>query len=328
MKDELVADTRWIGPHGIGRFAREVLVRIPHRPLPLGGRPTDPLDPFRVGLYLFRARPRLYFSPGFNPPWPPRGSFVLTVHDLIPLRFGSSFHRTYFHTLLRPALKRARRVLTVSEFSRREIAAWAGLPPEKVVVVGGGVGEAFRPEGPKGDLGFPYLLYVGAHKPHKNLERLVEAFALARLPGVRLALTGRPEEALLLRAKAHGVEGRLVFLGLVPEEELPALYRGALALVFPSLYEGFGLPPLEAMACGTPVVASNRASIPEVVGDAGLLVDPYQVEALAEALRRVVEDEPLRAELRAKGLARSRLFSWDGVAERVKATLCEAMEEG
>ena len=155
----------------------------------------------------------------------------------------------------------------------------------------------------------------------------MQAFALARLEGVRLVFTGEASKRFLELAQAHGVAEKITFLGLVPDSKLPALYRGALAFVFPSLYEGFGLPPLEAMACGTPVVASDRTAIPEVVGDAALLVDPYDPEMLAQALRRVVEDEVLRSELKTRGLIRAKLFSWDKVVLKVQTVLMEAMEE-
>jgi glycosyltransferase involved in cell wall biosynthesis len=216
-------------------------------------------------------------------------------------------------------------VLTVSEFSKQEILEWAGLPEEKVLVVGNGVGSEFSPEGKRHVPGYPYLFYVGNFKPHKNLERLLKAFARSGLPGeVRLLCTGNPDEPSLRLIRDMGLENCVIFKGVIPDEELPAYYRGALALVFPSLYEGFGLPALEAMACGTPVVTSGITALPEVVGDAAVVVDPYDVESIAWGIRRVVEDNTLREELCRKGIERAKHFSWDRTAELTWKVLQEA----
>jgi glycosyltransferase involved in cell wall biosynthesis len=216
-------------------------------------------------------------------------------------------------------------VLTVSEFSKQEILEWAGLPEEKVLVVGNGVGSEFSPEGKRHVPGYPYLFYVGNLKPHKNLQRLLEAFARSGLSGeVRLLCTGNLDESSLRLIRDKGLDNCVIFKGIIPDEELPAYYRGALALVFPSLYEGFGLPALEAMACGTPVVTSGITALPEVVGDAAVVVDPYDVESIVWGIRRVVEDSTLREELRRKGLERAKQFSWDRTAELIWKVLQEA----
>lgn len=329
----ILADTRWIGFHGIGRFAREVIARIPHlSPLPASLPLLHPFEALWLSTLLLRMRPRVYFSPGFNPPlWSPV-PVVFTIHDLIHLRFPeetNALKRAYYRFVVRPAAVRAYRVLTVSEFSRREILEWARLPEEKVVVVGNGVGPEFSPQGKRHEPGYPYVFYVGNTKPHKNFHRLLEAFARSELLGeVRLVCTGTPSQRVLGLIQELGLEQHVVFAGTIPDEELPAYYRGALALVFPSLYEGFGLPALEAMACGTPVVTSSVTSLPEVVGDAAVLVDPYDVESIAWGVRRVVEDSSLRKELRRKGLKRAKQFSWDKTAELTWQVLQEAAQEG
>jgi len=168
-------------------------------------------------------------------------------------------------------------------------------------------------------------LYVGNRKPHKNLARLLQGFAHSGLRrDLCLVLTGMPEAALSQQVMALQLQDRVVYAGHLTEPELAAYYRGAVAVVCPSLYEGFGLPPLEAMACGTPVVTSNRTALPEVVGEAAMLVDPYDVEALAWGIRRVVDDQGLRQALAHQGLVRAQQFTWEQTAARVWQVLQEA----
>lgn len=325
----LSVDSRWVGPHGIGRFAQEVLARLPGKPLRSPFSPLSPLDPLALSAALWLRRPAVFFSPGFNPPlWSPV-PFVFTIHDLIHLHVPEELSRlkaAYYRFVVRPAARRAFRVLTVSEYSKTQIVRWAGVKPDQVVVVGNGVDLAFSPDGPAYDPGYPYILYVGNRKPHKNLPRLLEAFAqvAAEQPELHLLLSGAPDDETRHQALRLGIYHRVVFAGHIPEAQLPALYRGAALLTLPSLYEGFGLPPLEAMACGTPVVVSDTTSLPEVVGEAGVLVDPQSVPSIADGLRRALTDSDLRERLRAAGLERARQFSWDRVAERVRRVLAEA----
>lgn len=329
MKDcNFLVDKRWVGPHGIGRFAREVAARLDHAES-LSGLPLlHPLEPFWISVRIWRRSPRVYFSPGFNPPLFSSVPFVFTLHDLIHLEVpeeASLPKRAYYRLLVKPAARRAFRVLTVSEYSRQRILDWAGLAPEQVIVVGNGVDAAFGPVGRRHSPGYPYVLYFWNGKPHKNAGRLLEAFA--RLPDgqVRLLISSAPDLELRHQALRLGIAHRVVFAGGIPEAELPDYYRGALALAFPTLYEGFGLPALEAMACGAPVLTSNVTSLPEVVGDAAVLVDPYDVESIAEGLRRVVSDEQLRQDLRARGLVRAGQFSWDETGTRVRRVLEQAV---
>jgi glycosyltransferase involved in cell wall biosynthesis len=325
----MLADHRWLGAHGIGRFAGEVLGRLPEfRPVPASWAPLHPLDSARLSWVLWRLRPKVYFSPGFNPPlWSPI-PFVFTLYDLIHIRFpaeASLTKQVYYRLVVRPAIHRAYRVLTVSMYTKQEILAWAGVPDEHVVVVGCGVGSVFCPEGRRYAPGYPYIFYVGNRKPHKNLVRLLQGFARSGLrKDIRLILTGAPEVALGQEINIAKLQDRVIYAGQLTDTDLAAYYRGALALVCPSLYEGFGLPPLEAMACGTPVVTSNLTALPEVVGDAAVLVDPCNVEAIAWGIQRVVEDSMLRQALYYKGLARAKQFTWEQTAERVWQVLQEA----
>ncbi len=314
----VLSDARWRGAHGIGRFASEVLRRLPgHRWLKSGPKPLSLADPLWLAFQVRRLRPRAYFSPGFNPPPACPVPFVFTIHDLIQIRFAgvvSPAKRLYYECVVKPACRRAFRVLTVSEHSRLEILDWSGIPEDRVVVVGNGVGHPFLPDGPRYEPGFPYLLYVGNLRPHKNVGRLWEAFQGLRCPSLRLVLAGP--------RFAPNFEGsRVRFVGNPTDEELARLYRGALLVVVPSLVEGFGLPALEAMACGTPVLASRAASLPEVVGDAGAYMDPLDVADIRRKLDCLLGDPSRRSMMRERGIRRASLFSWTSVAEKVEAIL-------
>jgi glycosyltransferase involved in cell wall biosynthesis len=323
---EILYDARWVGNHGIGRFAGELQKMIPSLiPFQVGRRPWHPLDPVLLGATLCLRKPKLFFSPGYNPPlgWP--GRFVFTLHDLNHLCVSdnsSAMKRAYYRHIIRPACHRAECVLTVSEYSKQEIAAWAKVKEEKIVNVGNGVGPPFSAIGPKYEPGYPYLLYVGSRKPHKNLFRLLQAYSLSHLQkDVRLLVSGQPDQGIVGEINRLGLEGDVCFHDWSADGELSDAYRGAIAFVFPSLYEGFGLPPLEAMACGVPVLTSRVCSLPEVVGAAAILVDPLDVEEIAAGLRRLVDDSELRALLRERGLIRSKGFSWEETARRTSRAL-------
>jgi glycosyltransferase involved in cell wall biosynthesis len=328
----ILVDARWLdsgGPRnvrGLARVAQEIARRLPQLErleprLPL----LHPAETIWLTALLARRRPSVFYSPGFNAPPTCPVPFVLTVYDLIHLEVpeeSSRAKRLYYRLHVRPAVRRARAVLTGSDYSRARIVEWSGVDADRVVVVRGAAGAEFTPDGDRHEPGYPYLLYVGNHKPHKNLSRLVRALAELRDgSSLRLVLVGPVERELLEVAGSVAVADRLVFLGDVPDERLPALYRGANAFVFPSLHEGFGLPPLEAMACGTPVVSSLATSLAEVVGDAAVAVDPLDVGSIAAGIDGIVGDEQLRRQLRARGLARAASFSWDETARRTLQAL-------
>jgi glycosyltransferase involved in cell wall biosynthesis len=328
----IYADQRWIGDHGIGRFARHVLTGLDYYPVPLGGHPAAPLDAWRLARALGGlTRNDLFFSPGYNSPLYCASPFIFTIHDLSHIycpENSSPLVRLYYATVLKRACHRALRILTVSEFTRVQIIEWAGVPGERVCNVSCGVDSAYCPEGDSYGLPFPYLLCVSNRKRHKNEFRVVEAYAKAGLgTEVRLVFAGNPTNKLMDCIERHRVTPFVHFTGRVPEEKLPLLYRGAEALVFPSLYEGFGLPVLEAMACGVPVVTSNSTALPEVAGDAALLVEPTSVKEISEAVKRIVSDTSLRQRLRAGGLKRSAQFSWKNTAAEVRELLCQSATE-
>jgi glycosyltransferase involved in cell wall biosynthesis len=323
----MLVDARWLesggrrNVRGLARVGQEIARRLPQLDRLEGGLPLlHPAEAVWLTGVLARRRPDVFYSPGFNAPPTCPVPFVFTVFDLIHLHVreeSGAGRRLYYQWHVRPAVRRARAVLTGSEFSRARLIEWSGVDAERVVVIHGAAGDEFTPDGDAHEPGYPYLLYVGNHKPHKNLARLVRALAtLRKRRSLRLLLVGPIEPELLGLARTHGVADRVVFLGEVPDDRLPALYRGAAAFVFPSLHEGFGLPPVEAMACGTPVVSSLATSLSEVVGDAALAVDPLDVESIADGIDRVMGDDQLRARLRERGFAQAARFSWDETARR------------
>jgi glycosyltransferase involved in cell wall biosynthesis len=314
-------------------------VRVDWRPE--AARPYSVSELWRLALAARRDGADLYHAPHYVcPPLLPCPA-VITVHDLIHLRLPTRHrHRLaplYARVMLRLAVRRARRLITVSESTRRDLVARLGARPERIRVIPNGVGTEFRPAGDPGvlrealaalDVCPPYFLFVGNPLPHKNLPRLLDAFrgldpALGRLVlvGIPRAARGRVD-ALCARRQ---LGPRVSVLAPVSPTALARLYQGALAVVVPSLWEGFGLVALESMACGAPVIAAARGGLPEVVGDAGVLVDPGDVDALREAMYTLAVREPLRAALRVRGLARARAFSWRHVAEATNAVYQEAL---
>lgn len=251
---------------------------------------------------------------------------VFTLHDLIHLRIkeeSSIGKRLYYKAVVKPAAGGAARVLTDTAFSKSEILEWTGLPEHLVEVVGAGVSEAFRKDGPVRQSSAPYFLFVGSRKPHKNLPRVLEAFARSGLSRhVRLALTGDADGLTLRAAAKLGIDSALEFLGCISDDDLAACYRGAVALAAPSLYEGFGIPPVEALACGCPVLAAAPAQR-EVLGDAALFVDPGNTDEISSAMLALMAPGT-RQRLAALGLRRCRQFSWDKTADKVRAVLAEA----
>jgi glycosyltransferase involved in cell wall biosynthesis len=325
----IYADQRWIGNHGIGRFARHVLASLDYQPVPLASNPAKPLDSWALARVLAGlSRNDVFFSPGYNTPLFCPCPFVFTIHDLGHIHFPENRNpliQLYYATIVKRACHRAALILTVSDFTRGQIIDWSGAPPEKVVNVGCGVDPEYKPEGDSYELAFPYFLCVSNRRRHKNELRVVEAFGQAGLdPRIHLVFTGEPTVELQRVIQTYSVSQRIDFVGMVPEARLPSLYRGSEALIFPSLFEGFGLPVLEAMACGTPVVTASVTALPEVAGDAALLVDPTSVEQIAGAMERIISDTSLRVQLRERGLARAAQFSWLRSAASVQKLLTGA----
>ncbi|MCA1594639.1 MAG: glycosyltransferase family 4 protein, partial [Acidobacteria bacterium] len=271
-----------------------------------------------------------YTAPPFAP-----CPVVATIHDLSFEHLPATFKRRsrmQLRLTVRRTARAAAHIITPSEFTRRDIVNTYAIRPERVSVIKLAASPTFKPANPEEverarrryGIEGEYILAVGSIQPRKNLARLIGAYADLRrerssdklpqlvLVGKKAWLYGQTLRAL----EERGVSDSTILTGYVSEGDLPALYTGALCFVYPSYFEGFGLPPLEAMQCGTPVITGNLTSLPEVVGDAGLLVDPHDTEALGRAIARLIDDQNLRAELRAKGLERARLFNWHETARQ------------
>ncbi|MFA5292221.1 MAG: glycosyltransferase family 1 protein [Phycisphaerae bacterium] len=325
----ILFDARWIGSHGIGRFAEEVIKRLPNV-LPIQGKlpPLHPLNPFYISWLIKKTNPSVFYTPGFNPPLYSSVPFVFTIHDLNHIQFVSNpgvFKRTYYDLILKPACHRAFKVVTVSEFSRRSIIEWSNVSEDRVVNVGNGVSKEYCPDGKRYTPGYPYIFWVGNYKPHKNLSRLLDAFLCSGVKkDVKLLLAGELDASSTALVKEKKLANDVVFAGLISEEKMPSYYRGAEAFVFPSLYEGFGLPVLEAMACGTPVITSNCTALPEVAGTACMLINSENTDAIAEAINEIVRNLSLRKSLRAQGIKQAGRFSWNQTAAKIQKILEQA----
>jgi len=286
-----------------------------------------------VEFLRFRDESSLYHYPHFDLPFGMRHKqLVLTIHDLYPLtvaNYCSGIKRAYFRLLAGRNARRATKVITISQYSKKDIINLLGISEEKIAVIYQGYDSSFRPITDKSILDIinlkyrlpeKFIFYTGNHKPHKNLKRLIEAYG--RLAGGQreefpLVLTGeisREAGALIAQAKGLGIDGQVRFAGWVEQRDLPGLYNLASLVVHPSLYEGFGLAALEAMACGTPVVCSNATAIPEVVGEAARVFDPYQVDEITEAIKAALEHDIGNAAVKQACLSRARLFTWEKTA--------------
>jgi glycosyltransferase involved in cell wall biosynthesis len=285
----------------------------------------------------------LFHAPDFIlPPVRPGTPTIVTIHDLSFVREpdstmpGMSVH---LNKWVPHSVKRADRVIAVSEATRRDLIEFYQTPPAKISVIYHGVSPEFRPVQEKERLlavrykyGLdqrPFILSVGTIQPRKNYQRLVQAFASINQP-LSLVIAGSEGwncDDVYREVEKLGLADRVYFPGFVAEEDLPVLLSAATLFGYPSLYEGFGLPVLEAMACGTPIVAANQSSLPEVVGDAGLTVDPTDVAALATAITRLLDDPSLRERLSAAGLAQAAKFTWPTMAAKLLHVYQEVIEE-
>jgi glycosyltransferase involved in cell wall biosynthesis len=310
------------------RLAEELFIVRPNRPL--RGTEGHAWEQFYLPL---ATRGRLLWSPNNTGPLGVSRQ-VCTIHDIIPIDrpdwFSPRFS-AWYNWLLPKLVHRVQHLIAVSEFTKQRLVERLGVAPSKITVVWNGVDAQFTPrpldeiDRMRRELGISsrqYLLSVGSLEPRKNLRALLTAWRRISpdLPAdIDLVVVGAKGASLVFSdAKLGDVPPRVCLTGYVAQEQLPALYSGAMALVYPSLYEGFGLPPLEAMACGTPVVTSGTTSLPEVVGDSAVLVDPLSPDSIAEGIQRIVLDAPLRAQLRERGLRRARGITWDQSAAETR----------
>ena len=379
MALHIVIDSRRIRDFGIGTYIRSLvhalgaldtqnqytLVTGPAEARLLAGLPENfrsavyarndhsYLDHIAFPMYLRGLSPDLVHIPLNRVPMLMIKPYVVTIHDMANLFFEEehgNFRMQLRRFRFRRGLKRANRVIAVSDATRRDVENLMGVPTERIRRVYNAPDPGFRGEAAASSsdekqrimeryqINYPFLLYAGNIRRHKNVPRLVEAFAVVRdqlaahptYKDLRLVIIGdtiSQHPAVRQTVIKSRVEHAVRFLGFVPFETLRCFYETAAAFVFPSRYEGFGLPPLEAMACGSPVVASNVSSLPEVVGDAAILVNPENVFDIARGIRDVLLDDDLRQDLIRRGKRQAARFSWERTAEQVLEIYREAAAE-
>lgn len=358
-------DARMLGNTGIGRYLRNLLIQLakldapheyvvflqPNETLPIRQEHVisvhlpvwTPIysvkEQYRLPLEIRKQRIDLMHYPNFNVPLASGCPFVVTIHDLIynlyPEECPSKIAHLYARFMMKHAMKRAKIVVTDSEYSKRDLMRYFHLTEKKIRVILIGADELCEHSErantmnaaelalkPRYGIEGRYIFYVGKHHGYKNIATLVQAFMTHQevYQQTQLVIAGKRDprrHELYDLAACLDPDGRIIFTDFVEDEGLFDLYRGASLFVFPSLYEGFGLPPLEAMACGVPVICSNAASLPEVVGDAAILVDPLNIREMADAMRAVLLDAELHRSLQAKGYAQTRQFSWERAARQL-----------
>ncbi len=285
-------------------------------------------DQAQLPYHLAKEKVDVFLTPYFKAPVIRPCKLVVIINDLIPLllpeyrTLNRLCTRIYFKALTKASTLNADKIITISDHSKKDILRNFNVSENKIETVYLGVNSKYRPSannikhvGKKYNITKNYILYFGNFNPHKNVETLLKAYR--RLPGhlkskYQLVLGGRTDShcrELERWIKKLSIDSNVIFTDFILEEDLPAIYGGASLFVFPSLYEGFGLPPLEAMACGTPVITSNKTSLPEVMGDAGILVDPCNVEDFSNSIKKVLLNQDLKNEMRQKGLSRAKMFS-------------------
>jgi len=327
---------------GVQRYAYELSLRLaklggalPVSPRNTQERPYADLNPARIGYlkghpweqielpaYLWRSGSPPLVNLANTAPLT-YGNQIVTIHDLAFIRNPHWFSKkfaAYYNFLIPRIAWRSKSIVTVSEFSKREIVTLIGIPSSKVHVIYNGVSEIFKSGGEDGvEKHFGnYILAVASFDPRKNLRGLMEAFLKLNFKDLNLVIAGRSSKNFNMD-EDYSRQGRerIIFLTDIDQNELARLYRGAIALCYPSFYEGFGLPPLEAMSSGCPVVASDIESVKEVCGNAALYINPNDTESIMKGLRDVVEDEDLRLSLIETGKKRSCLYNWDDSAEKL-----------
>ena len=326
QQNKVIFDTRWFGEHGIGRFATEVYDEDFFQPIKLKGNPVSIFDVIKLTIYLFFNK-NFFFSPGFNAPFFFLHRTAITIHDLnhIDVDANTSFlKKLYYNIVLKRACRKAALIFTVSEFSKGRIVDWSGINPDKVKVVYNGVSSAFHQDVQPYLPGFPYIFIVGNRKLHKNEDRALRAFAQADIgKNIHVLFSGKPSDQLVNTAKELQIEDRVKFLGRLSEDELASTYKGALCLLFPSLYEGFGLPVIEAMACGTPVITSNTTSLFEIGQGSTIQIDPNQIKEIINSIEDLIKDSAIREKIINYGYQRAKNYEWETSKKQTKNSLNE-----
>lgn len=317
----ILIDGRWDGDTGIGRLYREVMQRVPadavcsyvDSTMGLG----HPFSPLMLGCQIKKSQADVFYSPSFMPPLYANVPFVFTIHDLMHLFYYSKVHSLYYRYVIATLARNAKQIITVSYFSKQQLIERLGIKDDLISVVYNGVDQAFASNAEAAKLDRPYFLYVGNRRSYKNIPAMLTAFAKASISNKFIfALSGKVDAALEALIKTLGIESRVKFLGFIPEAELPKLYKGAYVTMFVSMMEGFGLPLVESMASGTPVLTSSASSLPELAGDAGLCVDPNSIDAIRSGIERLVNDTVYYRQCIEKGKQRAAQFSWEDTAKK------------
>lgn len=318
----LGVDASWCTGGGIGVVCENILLSPPDcwriNFARNGKKNVSFFSPVELFSDLRHDEYSCFWSPGFMPPaWRLNFPVVITIHDLTHRNFYGKRHKIYYDQVIRRLLDNVDAIVTVSDYSKKEISAWCPSVADKISVIYNGVSSSFGRVGLDGEedgiYNFDYVLYTGNHRSYKNLEMLVAAYGVSDLPaqGVNLVLTGLVNPSLEKIAASYGVRKNIFFAGFVSDEDMPKLIRDSVAMFFVSKCEGFGLPIVEAMASGVPVLTSNTTSMPEISGCAALLVDPYSLDDVVKGMNRIVFDKTLRDFLVKRGLERAKNFSWD-----------------
>lgn len=269
----------------------------------------------------------IFHSPSFSSSPFLKIKSLMTIHDLNHLRFPefySPMHKYYYKYIVKPSALKSKRILTVSNFSKEEIKSWLNCKDEDIVVTYNGIDDSFKRiedseilNTIKNKYSLPenFVLYVGNQKPHKNVKTLIKAMRFVE-QGLTLILNGKDNQELLEIAKESGVENRIKFIGFIDDKDLPPIYTLARVFVFPSLYEGFGLPPLEAMACGCPAIVADTSSLPEVVGNEGITFEVLNENDLADKVNDLLADDERYKKYSLYGLKQVKYFTWDRLAQQ------------
>ncbi len=340
---KLVVDARMINASGIGRYLKELLPYIVNKfETTLIGDEREikkfewskkvkiinsnaPIYSVKEQIELFKKIPEtdIFWSPHYNIPVLPikAKKRVVTIHDVYHLAFKSTLtvpQKIYAEFMIKQAVKKSDVIITVSEFSKNEILKYNPVNKDISVIYNGVNLDFFKPlNNVKKE---KYILYVGNVKPNKNLVRALKAFIKLGLTDFKFIIVGEKENFITkdtqVEILAKNLGDKVIFTGYVDDKKLVEIYNKAFLFIFPSIYEGFGVPPLEAMACGTPVVVSNAASLPEICGDAAYYVNPYKIEDIAKGIKTIIENESLRKKLIEKGFERVKFFSWENSAKK------------
>lgn len=290
-------------------------------------------DQFKIPVHAREKKVDILHQASFSAPVLYSGKTVVTVHDLIARLFGKDipfYSRMFFGAWMPFSYRFADRIIAISEHTKKDIVKILKVDPKKITVIPLAAGKEFHPVKNKAKIkmvkrkyhtGEKYLLHVGTLNPRKNLEFLIKVFnnVLEKCPDYNLVITGKKGwyyEGLFKLVKKLGLKEKVIFTGYVQDEDAPYLYNGADLFVFPSLYEGFGLPPLEAMACGKPVISSDTSSLPEVIGEAGILLPPDNNKLWVEAIKKVLTNQKIRQEMIKNSLLQAAKFSWRSTAEK------------